>query len=291
MPGTRSGTDETGGQDVDPGPRVETGTSVTPSGAVTLIRGGVTASRTGRAPAPSQAPAVGAAPRPPAAASDLDAIVRELNDVFRAGAVDLHLRLGRVVIERLYRGDLRRWRARGPRDISFRKLAARAGADLAVSATGLCRAVAVCELVDRLGVSSWKHLTVSHLRGVLGLSDADQRQLLASAEASRWTVEQLEREAARLRAQAEERRGRRPLPAFVKTLHRFARLVAEPQETFAGIEKLSEITDETVGQLLETVSRVREQLDMLESRVASQRPGCKASPGRLGPRHSANEGR
>src|SRR4051812_33262566 len=65
----------------------------------------------------------------------VDTVVRELNEALRGSTMDLHLRMGQLIIERLYDGDLRGWRAHGPKEASFEKLAARAGQDLLVSAS------------------------------------------------------------------------------------------------------------------------------------------------------------
>lgn len=212
----------------------------------------------------------GQADRPSPALEVVGGVVRELNEIVRSGMVDLHVALGRAVIDRLYGGDLRAWRARGPRDVSFRQLAARTDKDLMVSATVLYRAVALCELLDRIGVSSWKHLGVSHMRGVLGLPDPDQRRLLVAAETERWTVERLEAESHRLRTSAERPRGRRRLPEFVKTVRRVAKLLGETQRTLGGPDQLHGVSDQEVDALRDTLTLVRDQLQILEAHLDNQ---------------------
>jgi hypothetical protein len=210
----------------------------------------------------------------PVSAETLDRLVGELNRVLRTETVNLHLALGRVVIERLYRGEFSRWRNKGAKESSFRKLAARSGRGLAVSATSLYRAVALYELFDRLGVSSWKHLGVSHLRGVLGLPDTEQRRLLTAAESEGWTVEQLERESARIRHHSGAKRGRPPLPPVVKTVHRLASLVEKPNESLAGMERLGEMTPPQIQHLITTVAEIKRQLDLVaECLTARAGPG------------------
>lgn len=206
-----------------------------------------------------------------ATATTLDGLVCELNGIFRSGTMDLHIRLGRVIIEKLYGGDLAGWRAKGTKEISFRKLASRANRDLAISVSSLCRAVALCELTDRLGISTWKHLGVSHLRGVLGLPDREQRRLLAIAESEAWTVERLENEKAKVSATQTRRRGRRRMPAFVKTVHRLMKVLDEPEQGFGGLDELNQVDENEIARLLGVISSTKDRLEILEAHLLGDR--------------------
>lgn len=203
-------------------------------------------------------------------ASDrLEGLVEELNGILRSGSVDLHLKLGRLIIERLFDGDASSWRARGTRDASFRRLAAHAGRDLALSASTLYRCVALCELADRIGAGVWRRVGVSHLRAVLGLPDQQQRQLLHAAEVERWTVERLAGEATK--ARAAQRRGRPPLPPVVKTVHKLARMIADPQRAFSGLDRLPEVNDRDILRLYEDVVATVKRLRALETQLGPRR--------------------
>jgi hypothetical protein len=197
----------------------------------------------------------------------LDRIVSELNDVLRSGMMDLHLRMGRAIVFGLYEGDLRIWRSHGSKETSFKKLAARTERDLHVSATSLYRSVALFEMTDRLGISTWKRLGVSHLRTVLGLRDPDQRRLLTAAEESHWTVERLESEVSKLRVPEERRRGRHPLPILVKTVRRVAKAVSQSKQAFASGEALEKLSDDDLVELHGVTQHVMEQLDLLKRRL------------------------
>jgi hypothetical protein len=212
-----------------------------------------------------------ASQRPLAQAGDgLDGIVQDLNQLVRTETVNLHIAIGRLVIDRLYQGDFSRWRRKGSKETSLRKLASRSGKELMVSATTLYRAVAMYELVERLGISGWKHLSVSHLRGVLAVPQAEQKRLLTVAESEKWTVEHLERETARLRHRSGAQRGRPRLPPFVKTIHRLAGAVESPND-LAGLERLAEMEGKEVQVLLEAALTVRKQLDFLVARLTARR--------------------
>jgi len=221
----------------------------------------------------SRSPGLPQSPRgTTATGTALDGLVCELNDIFRSGTMGLHVRLGRVIIEMLYGGDLARWRAKGTKDLSFRKLASRANRDLAISVSSLCRAVALCELTDRLEISTWKHLGVSHLRGVLGLPDREQRRLLAIAETEAWTVERLEKEKAKVSATQTRRRGRRRMPAFVKTVHRLMKLLDEPEQSFGGLDELNQVDENEIARLLGVISSTKDRLEILERHLLGDRP-------------------
>jgi hypothetical protein len=198
----------------------------------------------------------------------LDALVVELNDLARATGLALTLRMGKLIIDNFYDGDVRGWRERGARDASFRKLAARC--DLQVSASALYRCVASHELCERLGVSTWQHLGPSHLRVVFGLPDSAQRRLLESAEQNAWTVEELtERTRQIVQRPAGTARGRRRLPRFVKTMNRIAKLLEDPEESFGDLEKIEDLEVEDAHRLFDTVSEMKKQCD----RVLAQLQG------------------
>ena len=67
-----------------------------------------------------------------------------------------------------------------------------------MSASTLYRSVDIYVLCQELGVSTWNHLGVTHLRAVLGPSLDQQRTLLTLAEAKALTTEEFERRVARL---------------------------------------------------------------------------------------------
>jgi hypothetical protein len=212
-------------------------------------------------------------PTNPGADGLLDTVVLEINEAFRAGTMDIHIAIGRLIITRLYGGDLRVWRAHGAKETSFAKLAVRSGNDLLVSATSLYRAVALFELTERLGISAWKYLGVSHLRAVLSLPDFEQRRLLATAEKDRWTVKRIEGEASTLRQTQERRRGRHPLPPFVKTIHRVAKALFHPSKALAGLHQIDKLTDAEISSLHKLVLQTKEQFDALDRRLAGRLRG------------------
>jgi hypothetical protein len=136
---------------------------------------------------------------------DVGPIVLELNALCKGATLQFALAVGGVVTEKLYSGDIHRWRSRERKhDLALRKLATHP--DLAMSASMLYGCIAIYELCERLGIRSWKHVSTSHLRLVLSLLPDEQARLLRAAEADRWPVRRLEEEVVALT------RGRAPAP-------------------------------------------------------------------------------
>lgn len=199
----------------------------------------------------------------------LAALAAEMRSLTRDASVDLAIRLGRLVIERLYAGDLSTWRSRGAKAHSLRALARRP--DLPISTSALYRSIALYELANRLGgVSSWSELGVSHLRLVLGLPCEEQRRLLDQACACNWTVAELEREtsAARTRAldqgRGRKRGGRPRLPRFVKSLHRLRKCTESSDELFGDLDAVATMAPDELAELRATLELVRNRFDQLE---------------------------
>jgi len=208
--------------------------------------------------------------RPPIADDQLlDEVVTEINRIHRSATVDLALTIGKLIVERFYAGELAVWRRHAGKEASFRKLAARAGRDLHMTATTLYRAVALYELTQRLGVSTWKHLSVSHLRAVLGLPEDEQRQLLATADLSCWTTARLEAEARQLRCARLGKRGRLPLPGFMKTINRLVGLLANGDAVRVDPEALRCLDDFERQRLTRTLGEVQASLTRLQQQIES----------------------
>lgn len=202
----------------------------------------------------------------PADDAVIDQLVAELCGLHRAAALDFALRVGRLVLERLYGGDLDAWRARGVRDGSFRRLAERLDplGIPGLSSSSLARALGTLELDARVGVAGRPQLNAAHVVAVLGLKPADQERLLGRAEAQDWTAAELKVEADRVRRASANpaRTGRRPLPAFVKTVNRWERELAE-DASFHDLDQLATLEDDDAERLTRAVAAMRERCDVL----------------------------
>jgi hypothetical protein len=126
-------------------------------------------------------------------ASDrIEHVVLKLNGICRAATYEFATAVGRLVIDEFYRGDPTKWRERGLKSVSFRKLSRHPR--LPMSPAALYRCVAIYELCQRIGIKEWRHVSTSHMRLVLPLGAVEQKRLLLHAEADRWSVRQLTEE-------------------------------------------------------------------------------------------------
>ena len=203
--------------------------------------------------------------------ADIDALVDDLQALHRGAALDFALSVARLTIDRIYAGDLDAWREQGPKNGSFRKLAAKLDPLQipGLSSTSLARAVAVLEVDARVGVSGRPQLTLRHVHAVAGLPAADQERLLGEAEARDLTVTQLRDLADEVRPPA--RTGRKRIPGFVKTVNRWKRELADEAETFAGIEDVTELDAAERAELGDVVAAMRARCDALMKQLRTRR--------------------
>jgi hypothetical protein len=196
-------------------------------------------------------------------------IVSTLANLIRTSKLEFTLKVGAVVVEQIYGGDLDKLRQRGPKDASFRKLAAHPR--LPFSAVTLWRSVAIYELIQRLpGLAKAKHLGVAHLRAVLGLSPLVQERLLRAAEMERWSKDRLEVRAAKYRKNGEGRQGRPPMIPALRCLRRLDRLTSGETSSAAEID-LAELDDARIRDVQKSLERVRAWCSGIE-RALGERP-------------------
>lgn len=164
--------------------------------------------------------------RPADAASKLDAVAAKIKVLANGHSTADVLQLGELIFREVY-GSQGRMLHKGGSQASLRRLAAHP--DVPCKVTTLWRAVSVYEMSLRLPqLVDLEELGVSRLRAVIGLPTDVQEELLRTAVQQRWTKRQLEREAARHRA--EKRRGRRPLPKLVRWTRELERLIERSAE-------------------------------------------------------------
>ena len=197
-----------------------------------------------------------------------DAIVR----MRRRAEFEFVLQVGRLVFEKFYRGDVEVLRARGAKDASLRKLAARLKEDGAngMSAIWLQRAVGIWLVELAHGVSARKHLTPRHVAAVLGLPPDRQAQLLAEADEEGLTTRELDARVREIRQairrETGDARGRRPAPAFMKSLHHLGTYLFD-ESAFGDLDSLEDLDVEKVARLHRIAAAGRRRFAELENRL------------------------
>lgn len=187
---------------------------------------------------------------------EINIVVVHIRRLARSASLEFALRVGAVIIHHFYDGQVDAWRSRGPKSASFRKLARHPG--LPLSAGALYRAVALYELCERLRAPSrWEHLCASHLRLVLKLPAHVQEQLLARANAERWSVKVLHEVVSEQKV-SQRRGGRRPEPPIERGLISMRRCMAEYRRT---LEKLGALSRKDVESSIRLLEETRVFLD------------------------------
>lgn len=205
----------------------------------------------------------------------IEATVQEVNEISRQATLEISLKLGNLIVERFYGGDLGAWRDRGTTDASFRKLAAHP--DLMLSPSGVYRAVAVFEVCERLdGVSRLKHLGVGHFRAILGIADKQQEHLLTTASEKGWSVDKLEEEAGKIRKREGDTRGRKPDPGFVKGIRRMEKLLDGGGNWFGDLDKVDQLDEEEAEALWKTVTGMKLKCEALQKALQVKVPGFES---------------
>ena len=224
-------------------------------------------------PDPANALAVALAPEVTMPDAELDALVRDLCSLHRGASLDHALRLARMVVDRMYGGDISAWRERGTKGESFRKLATKLDArDVpGLSSGNLARAVAALEVDMRVGVSGRPQLTIAHVNAVAGLPEDAQERLLGDAEARDLTAAELKREADDLRraTAAPGRTGRPRLPAFVRTVNRWQRELEDDATSFGDLEQAAELGADDARRLRNVVESMQARCEALLAQLPS----------------------
>jgi hypothetical protein len=196
----------------------------------------------------------------------VDHVVRVLNAICKTATFDFAMSVGKLIIDRFYSGDLGSWRERGPKNVSFRKLAKHP--DLPMSPSALYRSVAIYELSSRLGFNKWRYVSTSHFRVVLPLSSDLQSSLLLQAEEEAWTVDRLRTAIGDAKRDVpEDRGGRRKTPRLRKTLRTIERCLDDNSLVGAKDDDV-EFSPDSAHSVGELMRRLQQACAALENTVS-----------------------
>jgi hypothetical protein len=190
---------------------------------------------------------------------DIDIVVAHIRRLARTTSLEFALRVGGLIIHHFYGGDTDAWRSRGPKILSFRRLAQHP--DLPLSPGSLCRCVALFELCERLNAPTrWEHLGASHLRLVIGLPAPAQERILVTANAQRWSVKALQNAVLLEKSSRQNRGGRRAQPPIARTLTSIKKSCCDYQKVLDTLENLSVEELDTSMVLLEETQACLEHI-------------------------------
>ena len=197
---------------------------------------------------------------------DIDGLVDELRRLYRGAGIQLAVNIGGLIVERLFGGDVERWKSRGRKDVSFRKLEKHP--DLPFHASTLSRAVAIYMLSRRRGdLCMFERVSPSHLREIAPLPETEQDRFLERIESEGWSMRRLREEIAATLGRPN--RFRRTPSARSQQLRRLlGSLRAEHLAT--NPRAIEHLGLEQSRELLELTRSALQQMEMLAKRLGAR---------------------
>jgi hypothetical protein len=198
---------------------------------------------------------------------DIAGVVRELRELYYVKGMQLMLQIGELILQRLYAGDVTRWRAHNRKDNSFRKL--QRHPDLPFKASTLSRAVSMYLLSRRRpDLLQLHNVSHSHLQEVLHLEAPLQDELLRRVQAEKWSVLQLRNEVGHRLDAAANRPGRPRALTFSKQL-RSLKSAVDDRLFVTDMEHVSGLERREAQELLETARRLCQQAEVIARKLAA----------------------
>jgi hypothetical protein len=203
---------------------------------------------------------------PAIAPPDVAALVRDLRKLYYVKGIELMLRVGELILERLYGGDIAKWKSRSRKDYSFRKL--QQHPDLPFKASMLSRAVSMYVLSRRRAdLLALQNVSQTHIQEVLNLDPALQDALLSRVEQEKWSVQRLRAEVVQSVPVIVKRAGRPRSPAFKKQLRHLKNIV-EGRLLVMDTASVAVLQTREARELLDTARRLCQQAEYV-TRVLS----------------------
>ena len=208
---------------------------------------------------------------------DIPALVQDLRKLYYVKGIELMLRVGELILERLYEGDEAKWKSRSRKDYSFRKLEQHP--DLPFKAAMLSRAVSMYVLSRRRAdLLALQNVSQTHLQEVLNLDPELQDTLLSRVEEEKWSVQRLRAEVSQTLPTVTTRRPGRPRsPAFQKHLRNMKNIV-EGRLLVMDTAAVSVLQTRETQELLETARRLCQQAEYVTRVLAAHLATLERSP-------------
>jgi hypothetical protein len=220
---------------------------------------------------------------------DIDSIVHELRALYCVTGLKLALTIGKVVLDRIYGGDVALWHSRGPKDQSFRTLANHPA--LPFGPSTLSRAVGIYEIsLRRHDLLELPNLTSSHVRELLKLPSEQQDQLIDQTSRDEWSVQRLRREIEQLLGAEPRVFGNRQAPRFAKFLRTLGREVKQAV-LLQEVDQIEGLTNDETEELLRTARALRDQSEMVMEYLSRHLVALARAPGELEERSRGHVGR
>jgi hypothetical protein len=202
-----------------------------------------------------------------AASPDIGALVRDLRALYYVTGIELMLRIGALILDRLYGGDETRWKSRARKDFSFRKLEQHP--DLPFKASMLSRAVSIYVLSRRRpDLPNLENVSQTHLQEILSLEAEVQDRLLVRVQEEKWSVQRLRAEVGSLGGGETIHVGRPRMPAFSKQL-RNLRSIVDNRLLVMDTDNVAVLQFREAQELLDTARRLCQQAEQVARMLAA----------------------
>jgi hypothetical protein len=199
---------------------------------------------------------------------DVEELVRDLRQLYCVKGIELMVRIGELIVERIYGGNCAKWRSHGRKNTSFRKLSSHP--DLPFHASQLSRAVSIYMLTQRRPeLTQFAHVGPSHLQEVLGLEQGEQDRLLRCVEEESWSTRRLREEVRACQPRADRRGGPRKLPSFQRCVQQWSDRV-ESRALLTDLDEVGHLSPETARELLTVVRSLCQQTESLARQLAQR---------------------
>ncbi|MET0591352.1 MAG: hypothetical protein ABW133_01550 [Polyangiaceae bacterium] len=199
--------------------------------------------------------------------ADIGLLVGELRELYYVKGIELMLRIGELILNRLYGGDISHWKSKSRKDFSFRKL--QQHPDLPFKASMLSRAVSIYVLSRRRAdLLALQNVSQTHLQEVLNLDPDLQDELISRVEKEKWSVQRLRAVVIDTLPTTTKRAGRPRSPAFSKQL-RNLRSIVEGRLLVMDTANVAALQFQEAQELLETARRLCQQAEFVTRVLAS----------------------
>jgi len=193
--------------------------------------------------------------------------VSELRELHYLKGIELMLRIGELILGRLYGGDVTKWKSRGRKDFSFRRL--QQYPDLPFKASMLSRAVSMYVLSRRRAdLLKLENVSQTHLQELINLDPALQDDLIARVESEKWTVQRLRAAVIRSLPPVTRRAGRPRSPTFSRQLRNLKNIV-EDRLLVIDTANVAVLQFAEANELLDTARRLCQQAELVASVLAA----------------------
>ncbi len=208
--------------------------------------------------------------------SKVDLAVMEINRIHNQKGVEAARETGLFLEKHFFAEDLEAAERLGKEHVSFRTLAERE--DLNVSASFLWYSLHLLKQLRQLPEPVGQALSISQHRLLLPLKDREKKkELAAKAIEDGWTVERLAAEVQKKKGKSNA--GRRPLPAFRKTINGWKKLL-EPADgkadPFGDLDGVDMLTEQEAQELWQLVTGMKLRCEDLQKALEPVTPGFKA---------------